>query len=78
MKTGYSMRYHLISTALFIAVIIIGSADGIPVLEYYVTDEVGVLYIEEIYDIEDICVEVDMMTGAEIAVVIVETTQPRV
>jgi uncharacterized protein len=45
-------------------------------LEYYVTDDAGVLLLTEIYDIEDVCVEVDLETGAEFAVLIVETTEP--
>ncbi|MBN1389287.1 MAG: TPM domain-containing protein [Candidatus Thermoplasmatota archaeon] len=47
-----------------------------PKLEYYVTDQVGVLTVNDIYDIEDLCLEVDNGTGCEIAVLIVNTTQP--
>ncbi|HNX47225.1 MAG TPA: TPM domain-containing protein [Methanomassiliicoccales archaeon] len=49
--------------------------EGIPELDYYVTDEVGVLY--NYYEIEDICYTVDMNTSCEIAVLIVNSTLPR-
>jgi len=47
-----------------------------PTLVYYVTDQVGVLTESEEYDIEDICVEVYEQTGAEMAVLVVNTTLP--
>ncbi|OPX62430.1 MAG: hypothetical protein A4E29_00558 [Methanomassiliicoccales archaeon PtaB.Bin134] len=49
--------------------------EGIPELEYYVTDDVGVLY--SYYDIEDICYTVDYETSCEIAVLVVNSTLPR-
>jgi len=62
--------------AFILLIFFMKTGGAVPVLEYYVTDEAGVLFIDEIYDIEDICLEVDINTGAQIAVVIVETTQP--
>jgi len=47
-----------------------------PKLEYYVTDQVGVLTTYDMYDIEDLCMEVELGTGCEMAVLIVNTTQP--
>jgi len=52
------------------------SVRSYPKLEYYVTDQVGVLTTYDIYDIEDLCIEVDTETGCEIAVLIVNTTLP--
>jgi len=49
--------------------------EGIPELEYYVTDEVGVLY--NYYEIEYVCYTVDMETSCEIAVLVVNSTLPR-
>lgn len=50
--------------------------EGIPELEYYVTDDVGVLYYNY-YDIEDICYTVDVETSCEMAVLVVNSTLPR-
>ena len=47
-----------------------------PTLEYKFTDQVGVLYGSEIYDIEGVCASVYSQTGAEMAVLVVNTTQP--
>lgn len=52
------------------------AATDYPTLVYYVTDQVGVLTDYEEYDIEDICVDVYEQTGAEMAVLIVNTTLP--
>lgn len=49
--------------------------EGIPELEYYVTDEVGVLY--NYYEVEDVCYTVDVETSCEIAVLVVNSTLPR-
>lgn len=49
--------------------------EGIPKLEYYVTDEVGVLY--NYYEVEDICYTVDVETSCEVAVLVVNSTLPR-
>ncbi len=46
--------------------------EGIPKLEYYVTDEVGVLY--NYYEVEDICYTVDVETSCEMAVLVVNST----
>lgn len=50
------------------------SGQEYPTLEYYVTDETGVLYGG--YDIEELCMYVYDNTGAEMAVLVVNTTQP--
>jgi len=50
--------------------------EGIPELEYYVTDDVGALSYRY-YDIEDICYTVDYETSCEIAVLVVNSTLPR-
>ncbi|OGS56816.1 MAG: hypothetical protein A3K60_06950 [Euryarchaeota archaeon RBG_19FT_COMBO_56_21] len=47
-----------------------------PTLVYYVTDQVGVLTSSEEFDIQSVCVEVYEQTGAEIAVLVVNTTLP--
>jgi len=52
------------------------AAGDYPTLEYYVTDQVGVLTYSDIVSIEDFCVQVYESTGAEIAVLIVNTTLP--
>ena len=49
---------------------------GYPKLEYYVTDRAGVLLLSEVQDIEDLCVEVYSKRGAEMAILIVNTTAP--
>lgn len=49
--------------------------EGIPELEYYVTDEVGVLY--NYYEIEEVCYTVDAESSCEIAVLVVNSTLPR-
>ena len=49
--------------------------EGIPKLEYYVTDEVGVLY--NYYEVEDVCYTIDEETSCEIAVLVVNSTLPR-
>ncbi|MGA1792938.1 MAG: TPM domain-containing protein [Thermoplasmatota archaeon] len=61
---------------LLIVSVLVPFAHSYPKLEYYVTDEVGVLTTFDIYDIEDLCIEVDDETGCEIAVLIVNTTEP--
>ena len=47
-----------------------------PTLEYYVTDRVGVLTLQDVFDIQAVCQEVYEAKGAEFAVLIVNTTQP--
>jgi len=47
-----------------------------PKLQYYVTDKAGVLLASEVQDIEDLCVEVYSKRGAEMAILIVNTTAP--
>jgi uncharacterized protein len=66
----------LFITAVLILLPFIPAASSFPKLEYYVTDQVGVLTDLDIYDIEDLCIEVDTETGCEIAVLIVNDTQP--
>ena len=62
--------------AAFLFLIFSPAASSYPKLEYYVTDQVGVLTTYDIYDIEELCLEVDQETGCEIAVLIVNTTHP--
>ncbi|MBN1540149.1 MAG: TPM domain-containing protein, partial [Candidatus Thermoplasmatota archaeon] len=73
------MRWHpAVAAVIFLQVLSIyaSPASSYPKLEYYVTDQVGVLTVNDIYQIEDLCLEVDSGTGCEIAVLIVNTTQP--
>lgn len=49
-------------------------AQEYPVLEYYATDQAGVLY--GISDIENLCLYVYEQTGAQMAVLVVNTTYP--
>jgi uncharacterized protein len=66
-------------TILLVAIVLTvlpSTTIGYPDLEYYVTDDANVLLLEEIFDIEAVCLEVDDATGAEMAVLIVESTQP--
>jgi len=72
------MKRALTFASILIIMLSLRSPSGAsyPKLEYYVTDNAGVLLTTEIYDIEDVCVEVDLETGAEFAVLIVETTEP--
>ncbi len=48
----------------------------VPTLEYYVTDNVGVLTSSDVTQIEDVVVNLENATTAEIAVLIVNTTAP--
>jgi uncharacterized protein len=68
----------LIATLLVVAVIstVAPASAEYPILEYYVTDKVGVLTLSDVYDIEAVCQEVYEVKGAEFAVLIVNTTQP--
>jgi uncharacterized protein len=74
----------LVVVALFILLIIVPWAfpspdrrfEGIPTLEYYVTDDVGALSYR-LYDIDDICYYVDDNTSCEMAVLLVNSTLPR-
>jgi uncharacterized protein len=52
------------------------SATDYPTLQYWVTDQVGVLLSHEVADIEANCIEVFDAKGAEMAVLIVNTTLP--
>lgn len=70
------MKISRILPSIFITLTLLGTVSGYPELEYYVTDQAGVLLMQDIYDIEDLCYEVDTATGAEIAVLIVPTTSP--
>jgi len=69
------MRWCLL--ALTVALLFIGPVRAdYPKLEYYVTDQMDILLMEEIYDIESVCLEVEEGTGAQIAVLIVNSTYP--
>ena len=50
--------------------------DEYPTLKYWVTDQAGVLTMGEELDIEALCVEVFEDKGAEIAVLVVNSTEP--
>jgi len=52
------------------------SAVDYPTLQYYVTDQTNTLLNSEIVDIQNICVVVFNKTGAEMAALVVNTTQP--
>ena len=51
-------------------------AGDYPELTYYVTDQVNVLTLSDISDIEALCIEVYEAKGAEMAILVVNTTQP--
>ncbi len=67
-------RVIVIVLAAMVFIAPLGSCEEYPVLEYYVTDYAGVLY--GISDIENLCMYVYDQTGAQMAVLIVNTTQP--
>lgn len=54
------------------------TAQDIPTIYLYLNDltSTGALRSDEFHSIEDLCFQVDSMTSAEIAIVIVNTTQP--
>lgn len=66
----------VLAVILLAFVIICPGTRAYPDLEFYVTDQAGVLLMQDIYDIEDLCLEVDTKTGAEIAVLVVTNTTP--
>ncbi len=51
-------------------------AQAVPEIYLYVNDFVGVLTYEEIDTLDEICYQLDQVTSDEVAVVIVNTTQP--
>lgn len=51
-------------------------AQDVPVIYLYVNDFAGVLTSEEISTLDDICYELDLYNSDELAVVVVNTTQP--
>lgn len=53
-----------------------GRDEGIPELKYYTTDLAGVLTESDLYYIDEICYEVNLNSSCEIAVVVVNSTQP--
>ena len=62
-----------------VALLLLASAQAgaaYPTLDYWVTDQIGVLTTSEIVDIESNCIEVFDATGAQMAVLIVNSTQP--
>ncbi|MFW3146382.1 MAG: TPM domain-containing protein [Thermoplasmatota archaeon] len=70
------MKWASFLPAFMILFIIAVPSSAYPKLEYYVTDQVGVLTESDIYDIEDICIEAHKEKGVEMAVLIVNTTEP--
>lgn len=53
-----------------------GSDPGIPMLDYYATDLAGAISEDDQYWIGELCYEVDSNSSCEMAVVVVNTTQP--
>jgi len=51
-------------------------AQAVPEIFLYANDFVGVLTLDEIDTLDNICYELDGLTSDEVAIVIVETTQP--
>jgi uncharacterized protein len=80
------MRFGQVSTAkalllgliLFIPLSTIVHGQDFPTIFLYVNDltEPSTLFLSEVESIEDLCFQVDRQTSAEIAVLIVNTTQP--
>ena len=74
------LRTRNIALVLFVLTSLASSVHGqeIPSICLYVNDltDPPTLYSSEISSIEDLCLEVDKQTSAEIAVLIVNTTQP--
>ena len=52
------------------------SAQAVPEIYLYVNDFVGVLTYDEMNTLDEICYELDQVTSDEVAIVIVNTTQP--
>ncbi len=52
------------------------ATQAVPEIYLYANDFVGVLTLDEIDTLDNICYELDSLTSDEIAIVIVETTQP--
>lgn len=61
---------------LVIASSVPASAQDVPEIYLYVNDFVGVLTSEEISTLDEICYELDLYNSDELAVVVVNTTQP--
>ncbi|MGA1873937.1 MAG: TPM domain-containing protein [Thermoplasmatota archaeon] len=72
MRRGLPLALALMIILLFLQ----PAVRSYPKLEYYVTDQVGVLTTYDIYEIDELCFEVDYETGCEIAVLIVNSTMP--
>ena len=72
------MRRCIFASAVVLLFLICSGASAIdyPTLQYYVTDQTNTLLPGEILDIQDLCVMVYNQTGAEMAVLVVNTTQP--
>jgi uncharacterized protein len=71
------LKYQTVASAIFLSLmLLVTGVNGYKDLEYYVTDDAGVLLLQDIYDIEELCVEVEYNTGAQIAVYIVNSTAP--
>lgn len=72
------MKYVIffIGVIVTIDMLPISVADQYPDLEYYVTDHANVLTLEEELSIEELCIIVYDICGAEMAILIVNTTQP--
>ncbi|MDG6220396.1 MAG: TPM domain-containing protein [Candidatus Thermoplasmatota archaeon] len=68
--------FAVTASMAFIFVLCSAYAVAYPDLEYYVTDQAGVLFLDEIYDIEANCEYVYLQKGVEMAVLIVNDTQP--
>ncbi|MBU1158153.1 MAG: TPM domain-containing protein [Candidatus Thermoplasmatota archaeon] len=55
---------------------VVSGAQAVPEIYLYANDFVGVLTYDEIGMLDEICYELDQVTSDEIAIVIVNTTQP--
>lgn len=70
-KAAYSALILSLSMAAFAP-----ASEAVPEIFLYVNDFVGVLTYDEIGTLDEICYELDQVTSDEVAIVIVNTTQP--
>jgi len=74
MRTAHKCLVALFGIALLVPQI--GAAQQVPTIYLYVNDFVGVLTIDEISTLDEICYELDRYNSDELAIVIVNSTQP--
>ncbi len=68
------MRSHWVFGVVIVLSLLVPAVSGYPQLDYYVTDDVGVLLSDEIYLIEQVCSDMYYETGVEMAILIVNDT----